>query len=110
MVEERQADRAYASIVELINVDRLEIGDRLPSEARLAEMVGVSRTIIREARPVALLTAAMEKQSVKLPDGKTLADVVPEPIRMVLVAPARMEALPIIQNRARLTVSPMLWA
>ena len=49
MGEERQADRAYASIVELINVDHLEIGDRLPSEARLAELVGVSRTIIREA-------------------------------------------------------------
>lgn len=49
MTEQRQADRAYAGIVELINADRLEIGNRLPSEARLAEMFGMSRTIVREA-------------------------------------------------------------
>lgn len=49
MSEGRLADRAYTGIVELINRDGLETGDRLPSEARLAEMFGMSRAVIREA-------------------------------------------------------------
>ena len=49
MNEGRLADRAYAGIVEIINGDGLAVGDRLPSEARLAEMFGMSRTIVREA-------------------------------------------------------------
>jgi DNA-binding FadR family transcriptional regulator len=49
MTEGRLADRAYSRIVEIINVDDLGIGDRLPSESRLAEMFGMSRTIVREA-------------------------------------------------------------
>jgi GntR family transcriptional regulator, transcriptional repressor for pyruvate dehydrogenase complex len=49
MQEERLADRAYAGIVELITTENLEIGDRLPSETRLAEMFGMSRTVVREA-------------------------------------------------------------
>jgi DNA-binding FadR family transcriptional regulator len=47
--EGRLADRAYTGIVRLINDDGLAIGDRLPSEARLAESFGMSRTIVREA-------------------------------------------------------------
>jgi len=47
--EGRLADRAYAGIVEIINRDHLQVGDRLPSEARLAEIFGMSRTIVREA-------------------------------------------------------------
>jgi DNA-binding FadR family transcriptional regulator len=49
MSESRLADRAYTGIVEIINRNRLEVGDRLPSEAALAEMFGISRTIVREA-------------------------------------------------------------
>lgn len=49
MSEGRLADRAYTGIVELINADKLGIGARLPSETRLAEMFGMSRTIVREA-------------------------------------------------------------
>lgn len=49
MNEGRLADRAYTGIVRLINDDGLAIGDRLPSEARLAESFGMSRTIVREA-------------------------------------------------------------
>ncbi|WP_336966512.1 FadR/GntR family transcriptional regulator [Sphingobium aquiterrae] len=49
MSEQRLADRAYAAIVALINQDNLQQGDRLPSESRLAESFGVSRTIVREA-------------------------------------------------------------
>jgi GntR family transcriptional regulator, transcriptional repressor for pyruvate dehydrogenase complex len=47
--EGRLADRAYAGIVEIINRDDLQAGDRLPSEARLAELFGMSRAIVREA-------------------------------------------------------------
>ena len=47
--EGRLADRAYTAIVQIINDDDLVAGDRLPSEARLAEMFGMSRTIVREA-------------------------------------------------------------
>jgi GntR family transcriptional repressor for pyruvate dehydrogenase complex len=49
MNEGRLADRAYTAIVRIINDERLAPGDRLPAEARLAEMFGISRTIIREA-------------------------------------------------------------
>lgn len=49
MSEGRLADRAYTGIVELINREGLEAGDRLPSEARLTEMFGMSRAVIREA-------------------------------------------------------------
>lgn len=49
MSEIRLADRAYSNIVEIINTDGLQNGDRLPAESRLAEMFGMSRTIVREA-------------------------------------------------------------
>lgn len=49
MSEGRLADRAYTGIVEMINADGLQAGDRLPSEARLAEVFGISRTVVREA-------------------------------------------------------------
>lgn len=45
----RLSDHAYSAIVELIEAKDLEVGARLPSEARLAEMCGVSRAIVREA-------------------------------------------------------------
>nr|WP_197975233.1 MULTISPECIES: FCD domain-containing protein [Sphingomonas] len=43
------ADRAYTAIVRIITDEELAIGDRLPSEAKLAAMFGMSRTIVREA-------------------------------------------------------------
>lgn len=49
MSESRLADRAYTGIVEMINAEGLAVGDRLPSEARLAEIFGISRTVVREA-------------------------------------------------------------
>lgn len=49
MGHERLTDRAYTGIVEIINRDDLHVGDRLPAESRLAEMFGMSRTIVREA-------------------------------------------------------------
>ncbi len=49
MSGKRLADQAYSKIVEHITAERLKVGDRLPPEVRLAEMFGVSRTVIREA-------------------------------------------------------------
>ncbi|GGB19251.1 GntR family transcriptional regulator [Sphingomonas metalli] len=49
MSEGRLAERAYTAIVRIITDEDLAAGDRLPSEARLAEMFGMSRTIVREA-------------------------------------------------------------
>ncbi|MEG3165496.1 FCD domain-containing protein [Sphingomonas sp. PB2P19] len=48
-IEERLADRAYTAIVRIITENDLAIGDRLPAEAQLATMFGMSRTIVREA-------------------------------------------------------------
>ncbi len=49
MNQVRLSDQAYAGIVEIIKSEDLEVGARLPSEARLAETFGVSRAIVREA-------------------------------------------------------------
>ena len=49
MSEARLADRAYSGIVQMIRGDGLTVGDRLPSESRLSEIFGISRTIVREA-------------------------------------------------------------
>lgn len=49
MNQTRLSDQAYAGIVEIIKSRNLGVGSRLPSEAGLAEMFGVSRAIVREA-------------------------------------------------------------
>jgi GntR family transcriptional repressor for pyruvate dehydrogenase complex len=49
MAEIRLADRAYSEIIRLIDRENIEVGQRLPSEGGLAELFGVSRTIVREA-------------------------------------------------------------
>ncbi len=49
MSEIRLADRAYSEIIRLISTDNIQVGQRLPAEGRLAEIFGVSRTIVREA-------------------------------------------------------------
>ena len=45
----RLADRVCVQILDLIIARDLREGDRMPSEHRLSELTGVSRTIVREA-------------------------------------------------------------
>jgi GntR family transcriptional repressor for pyruvate dehydrogenase complex len=49
LVAERLSDRLASLLGAQIDSGQLQPGDRLPSEARLAETHGVSRTVVREA-------------------------------------------------------------
>ena len=42
-------DKVEANLVELLQQQKLKIGDSIPTELELAEKLGVSRTVIREA-------------------------------------------------------------
>lgn len=42
-------DKVEASLVELLQLRKLKVGDSIPKELELAETLGVSRTVIREA-------------------------------------------------------------
>lgn len=42
-------DKVEASLVELLRQQKLKVGDSIPKEIELAERLGVSRTVIREA-------------------------------------------------------------
>ncbi len=42
-------DRVEANLVELLKEKKLKVGDSIPKEIELAEALGVSRTVIREA-------------------------------------------------------------
>jgi GntR family transcriptional repressor for pyruvate dehydrogenase complex len=53
--EQTLSERAQQQLEELIVSGGLKAGDRLPSEARMGQMFGVSRTVVREA--VRLLSA-----------------------------------------------------
>ena len=42
-------DKVEASLVELLQQQKLKVGDSIPKETELADTLGVSRTVIREA-------------------------------------------------------------
>ena len=42
-------DRVEANLVQLLQERKLKVGDAIPKEIELAETLGVSRTVIREA-------------------------------------------------------------
>lgn len=42
-------DRVEAQIVDLLQQQKLKVGDTIPKEIEMAELLGVSRTVIREA-------------------------------------------------------------
>ncbi|SIO49684.1 FadR/GntR family transcriptional regulator [Chitinophaga niabensis] len=42
-------DKVEANLVELLQIKKLKVGDSIPTEMELAETLGVSRTVVREA-------------------------------------------------------------
>ena len=53
--EQTLTERAQRQLEELIVAGKIKPGDRLPSESQMGKMLGVSRTVVREA--VRLLSA-----------------------------------------------------
>jgi GntR family transcriptional regulator, transcriptional repressor for pyruvate dehydrogenase complex len=61
-------DKVEANLVELLQQQKLKVGDSIPKEIELAEALGVSRTVIREAllrlRMMGLIESKKKKGSV----------------------------------------------
>lgn len=61
-------DKVEANLVELLQEKKLKVGDSIPKEIELAEILGVSRTVIREAllrlRVMGLIESKKKKGSV----------------------------------------------
>jgi DNA-binding FadR family transcriptional regulator len=61
-------DRVEARLVELLQSRQLKVGDSIPKEIELAEIIGVSRTVIREAllrlRTMGLIESKKKKGAV----------------------------------------------
>src|SRR5688572_5430408 len=61
-------DKVEANLVELLQEKKLKVGDSIPKEIELAETLGVSRTVIREAllrlRMMGLIESKKKKGSV----------------------------------------------
>jgi len=61
-------DRVEARLVELLQSRQLKVGDSIPKEIELAEIIGVSRTVIREAllrlRTMGLMESRKKKGAV----------------------------------------------
>ncbi len=61
-------DKVEASLVELLQERKLKVGDVIPKEIELAEVLGVSRTVVREAltrlRLMGLIESKKKKGSV----------------------------------------------
>jgi len=61
-------DKVEANLVELLQERKLKVGDSIPKELELAELLGVSRTVIREAllrlRTMGLIESKKKKGAV----------------------------------------------
>ncbi|HUM64475.1 MAG TPA: GntR family transcriptional regulator, partial [Chitinophagaceae bacterium] len=61
-------DRVEANLVNLLQERKLKVGDSIPKELELAELLGVSRTVIREAllrlRTMGLIESKKKKGAV----------------------------------------------
>jgi GntR family transcriptional repressor for pyruvate dehydrogenase complex len=96
-------DTVYASIRsdlrEIIRSERLQPGDRLPSERRLAEQLGVSRTSLRQA-----LTALRVEGLIDVRHGhgmtlmRSIDDIVPPITSEILVAHPEVAAAGEVRN------------
>jgi GntR family transcriptional repressor for pyruvate dehydrogenase complex len=61
--ERRLSDKVADMMLETILSDRLQVGDRLPSERELGEQFGVSRTVVREAVRALVTKGVIEVRS-----------------------------------------------
>ncbi len=58
--KQRLVDNVVKQVTRLIAESKLEAGSRLPSEMKLAEQIGVSRTVIREAMQILIAKGLVE--------------------------------------------------
>ena len=77
LVAERLSDRLAARLGGQIDAGALRPGDRLPTEQRLAEAHGVSRTVVREAVHQ-LRSRGLGRGSIFTSDGALAVTVVQE--------------------------------
>jgi len=61
--EPRLSDKVAERMLETILSNRLNVGDRLPSERELGEQFGVSRTVVREAVRALVAKGVIEVRS-----------------------------------------------
>src|SRR5215212_10173666 len=61
--EPRLSDKVAEMMLETILSNRLNVGDRLPSERELGEQFGVSRTVVREAVRALVAKGVIEVRS-----------------------------------------------
>ncbi len=58
--KQRLVDNVVEQVIRLIGESKLEAGSRLPPEMKLAEQIGVSRTVIREAMQILIAKGLVE--------------------------------------------------
>ncbi len=76
------SDTVIEQIVELFLSGKVKVGDRLPSEAELAEQVGVGRNSIREAMKVLQVLGIVERRQ---GDGSYISDTMPTHFETILL-------------------------
>ncbi|RPJ55340.1 MAG: FadR family transcriptional regulator [Acidobacteria bacterium] len=58
--KQRLVDNVVKQVIRLIAESKLEAGSRLPPEMKLAEQIGVSRTVVREAMQILIAKGLVE--------------------------------------------------
>jgi GntR family transcriptional repressor for pyruvate dehydrogenase complex len=58
--KQRLVDNVVEQVIRLIAESKLEAGSRLPPEMKLAEQIGVSRTVVREAMQILIAKGLVE--------------------------------------------------
>jgi len=59
-IKQRLVDNVVEQVITLIAESKLEAGSRLPPEMKLAEQIGVSRTVVREAMQILIAKGLVE--------------------------------------------------
>jgi GntR family transcriptional repressor for pyruvate dehydrogenase complex len=83
--KDRLVDRVVNNVQQLIVDGQLAPGDRLPPERELAEQIGVSRTVIREAVHILVARGLLEsRQGVGTIVRRVTSDQISEPLALML--------------------------